>query len=53
MGCRICGGFSCTECFHSIEQQDRYEELVEKYGEKGVHQTLSYYESLEEQTDED
>jgi len=26
MACRICGRSSCTESFHSIEEQERYEE---------------------------
>lgn len=27
MTCRICGRISCTECFHSIEEQNKYEEV--------------------------
>ena len=26
MACRICGRQSCTECFHSIEEQEEYEQ---------------------------
>ena len=26
MACRICGRSSCTESFHSLEEQDKYEE---------------------------
>jgi len=26
MACRICGRYSCTESFHSIEEQEQYEE---------------------------
>jgi len=39
MACRICGRGSCTESFHSIEEQEQYEEdengkLVLKEGKK-------------------
>jgi hypothetical protein len=26
MSCRICGRNSCTESFHSLEEQEKYEE---------------------------
>ena len=26
MACRVCGRCSCTESFHSIEEQEQYEE---------------------------
>jgi len=48
MACRICGGYNCTECFHTIEEQEEYERLVEKYGEKGVWHDIYYYRRKEE-----
>ena len=24
MSCKICGRYDCTECFHSIEEQENY-----------------------------
>lgn len=30
MSCRICGRNSCTESFHSLEEQDKYEEVDDK-----------------------
>jgi len=30
MTCRICGRDTCTECFHSIEEQEEFEDLQEE-----------------------
>lgn len=31
MSCDICGRSSCTESFHSIEEQKRYEKVCEAF----------------------
>ena len=31
MACRICLRSSCTQSFHSIEEQDEYEEALDAY----------------------
>lgn len=35
MGCRICGRSSCTESFHSIEEQEEFEKRQEEKKVKG------------------
>ena len=30
MACKICGRNSCTESFHSIEEQEKFEEEQER-----------------------
>ena len=50
MACRICGRGSCIESFHCIEEQERYDVLVERYSEKGKQYTLRQYERMEEET---
>lgn len=31
MSCDICGRGSCTESFHSMEEQERYEKVIEAF----------------------
>ena len=31
MACKICGRNSCTECFHSIEEQQEFENKTGRY----------------------
>ncbi|KKM67248.1 hypothetical protein LCGC14_1472960 [marine sediment metagenome] len=31
MACKICGRNSCTECFHSIEEQEEFETKTGRY----------------------
>lgn len=31
MSCDICGRGSCTESFHSLEEQERYEKVIEAF----------------------
>lgn len=31
MACDICGRGSCTESFHSLEEQERYEKVIEAF----------------------
>ena len=38
MSCRICGRDACTECFHSIAEQEKYEEKDGKLILKPEHQ---------------
>jgi len=30
MACEICGRYSCTRCFHSLEEQGEFDEHYEK-----------------------
>jgi putative component of toxin-antitoxin plasmid stabilization module len=30
MGCEICGRNSCTKSFHSIEEQEHFDEIADK-----------------------
>ena len=31
MSCDICGRGSCSESFHSLEEQERYEKVIEAF----------------------
>ena len=31
MACDICGSGNCTESFHSLEEQERYEKVIEAF----------------------
>ena len=31
MSCDICGRSSCTESFHSLEEQEQYEKVIEAF----------------------
>lgn len=31
MSCDICGRGNCTESFHSLEEQERYEKVIEAF----------------------
>jgi transcription elongation factor Elf1 len=31
MSCDICGRGSCTESFHSLEEQERYEKVIDAF----------------------
>ena len=42
MKCRICNGLSCTESFHSIEEQEEYEEINGKLVRKNKEQPENY-----------
>lgn len=46
MACEICGRGSCTRSFHSLEQQQLYDDLRERFG---GHKTLNEYLDMEEQ----
>ena len=39
MSCRICGRNSCTESFHSLEEQDQYEEKDGRLVRKNPNET--------------
>ena len=46
MSCKICGRGSCTECFHSLEDQEEFDRLSEIYGSG---KTLNELRTLEEE----
>lgn len=31
MACDICGSSSCSVCFHSLEEQERFEKVIEAF----------------------
>ena len=33
MACEICGRSNCSRCFHSVEEQQNFDEIIEPYKE--------------------
>lgn len=51
MGCEICGRGNCDRCFHPLDEQEEYDILKEKYGEKGNWHSLRWYRKKEKEND--
>ena len=52
MACDICGRGNCTESFHSLEEQERYEKVIEAF-EKARDMRAQVRAELEAEEQED